>query len=249
MSDICVSIVSHDQAQLTAQLLADLQNRCPGLEIIVTHNIPESAAGGDTPGRAAVRHLENSTPKGFGANHNEAFRHCRSRYFSVLNPDIRIHANPFPGLLRALEDPGVGLVAPRVFNPSGELEDSVRRFPTPTGLLAKALGLGDSRIEVPEQHSVSVDWVAGMFMLFRSEAFAEIGGFDERFFLYYEDVDICARLWKRGWKVTLQPEASVVHAAQRASHRHARYRRWHLASMARYFAKHLGRLPQVERRS
>jgi GT2 family glycosyltransferase len=84
-------------------------------------------------------------------------------------------------------------------------------------------------------------------MLFRSEAFADVGGFDERFFLYYEDVDICARLWNAGWKVVLQPSVSVVHDARRSSHRDLRYASLHARSMMLYFSKHLGRLPDINR--
>jgi N-acetylglucosaminyl-diphospho-decaprenol L-rhamnosyltransferase len=87
--------------------------------------------------------------------------------------------------------------------------------------------------------------VAGMFLLFRAEAFRDVGGFDAKFHLYYEDVDICARLWKSGWKVMCDPGVTVVHEAQRASRHNFRYMRWHAASMARYFGKHLGRLPLV----
>jgi hypothetical protein len=83
-----------------------------------------------------------------------------------------------------------------------------------------------------------------MFMLFRAEAFQDIGGFNEEFFLYYEDVDICARLWKAGWKVVLHPGVSVIHDAQRASRHNPRHMAWHLSSMARYFWKHSGRLPK-----
>jgi GT2 family glycosyltransferase len=61
-----------------------------------------------------------------------------------------------------------------------------------------------------------VDWVAGMFLLIRTEAFRALGGFDEGFHLYYEDVDFCARAWKAGWKVQVHPEVSVIHDAQRA---------------------------------
>ena len=96
------------------------------------------------------------------------------------------------------------------------------------------------------QASFHPEWVAGMFMLFRSQDFARLGGFDEAFFLYYEDVDICVRAWKQGMKIVACPQVSVVHDARRDSHRSARHIRWHLASMVRYFFKHWGRLPHVD---
>ena len=74
------------------------------------------------------------------------------------------------------------------------------------------------------------DWVGGMFMLFSREMFSAIRGFDERYFLYYEDVDLCARLTLRGYKVCLTPKSKVIHQAQRTSHRNLRYLRWHLSA-------------------
>src|SRR5690606_14674162 len=98
---------------------------------------------------------------------------------------------------------------------------------------------GFSSIPIP------VDWAAGMFMLFRAEAFEAIGGFDEGFHLYYEDVDICTRLWIAGWKVMLHPGVQVVHDAQRTSHRNFRYMRWHVSRKARYLRKPTGGLPKI----
>jgi hypothetical protein len=80
----------------------------------------------------------------------------------------------------------------------------------------------------------SPDWVAGMFMLFRNELFREIGGFDERYFLYYEDVDLCFRLRQHGYDVVLVPDARAAHFAQRQSHRNPRYLLWHVRSLVRF---------------
>jgi GT2 family glycosyltransferase len=83
-----------------------------------------------------------------------------------------------------------------------------------------------------------------MFMLFSTEDYKAIGGFDEKFFLYYEDVDICIRLWKSGRSVMVDPDVQVVHDARRTSHKSWRFMRWHVASMIRFFWKHWGRLPR-----
>ena len=82
-------------------------------------------------------------------------------------------------------------------------------------------------------------------MLFRSEAFAELKGFDEKFFLYYEDVDVCIRAWNRGLRVLACPRVSVIHDARRDSRRSLRHLRWHVASMRRFFWKHWARLPKL----
>lgn len=243
MSEVCISIVSHAQSFLANQLLDDLGRNCPDVDLIFTSNIDEPSPL-DFRLWPRVTHLINSSPKGFGSNHNAAFRHCTATYFCVVNPDIRITSNPFPEMLAVMDDTKIGVVAPKVLSPSGGIEDNARFFPTPFGLLQKALGIEDGCFPVAGTQPMSVDWVAGMFLLFRADAFASIGGFDEKFFLYYEDVDICARLWRTGKKVVVIPNVSVVHDAQRMSRKNLRYMTWHLGSMVRYFSKHLWRLPR-----
>ncbi len=212
-------------------------------QIILTLNVPESVA---LPDDARVTLIVNAQPKGFGANHNAAFACCTQTFFCPLNPDIEFDRNPFPALSAALGDKRVALVAPLVRSPDGNIEDSMRHFPTPGSLLMKALGGSDGRYVVREgEANFSPEWVAGMFMLFRSRDFHDLGGFDERFFLYYEDVDICVRVWRKGMRILACPKAGVIHDARRDSRRSLRHLRWHLGSMARFLWKHRGRLPTV----
>lgn len=243
---VCLSLVSHGQAALGNQLLQDLAPLHALQRLIVTSNVPEAAQW--APSQPPALHLHNPQPLGFAANHNQAFGHCNESFFCVANPDIRLPQDPFPNLLARFDDPKVGLVVPLVRSPAGALEDSVRHFPTPISLIQKALGGPDGSYALDAlgpAAPVHVDWAAGMFQLFRAAAFRDVGGFDDKFHLYYEDVDICARLWKAGWKVVLSPDVTVVHAAQRASRRQPRYMAWHAGSMLRYFTKHLGRLPRT----
>lgn len=246
---ISISLVSHGQGKLVRQVLDDLV-RIDGhvdFEIILTKNIPEPLNISADEFPFPVRLIENTAPKGFGANHNNAFEYAGGRWFCVLNPDIHITENPFPPLLSCLKEVNVAVVGPQVVAPNGDIEDSARRFPTPLGLLAKFLGLNDGRYRTFDDSKVfSIDWLAGMFMLFNAEYFRQVGGFDEGFFLYYEDVDICARLWKTGGRVLLCPKAQVIHDAQRKSHCNLRYLRWHITSIARYLRKHWLRLPHIE---
>jgi N-acetylglucosaminyl-diphospho-decaprenol L-rhamnosyltransferase len=245
--DVDISIVSHGQAPLAQLLVEDLAKGPRPSSVRLTHNIPDTQPV--LPNFPDLSAHVNSHPLGFAGNHNAAFKHSRQPFFAVVNPDIRLPSDPFPALLRCMEDPKVGLVAPIVINPLGSVEDSVRRFPTPAQLLSKAMGKNDGRYHLkpdPAGEAQPVEWVAGMFMLFRAEAFRDVGGFDEKFHLYYEDVDICARLWRAGWKVVVSPQASVVHDAQRASRHNLKYMAWHANSMARYFFKHYGRLPEIQ---
>ena len=244
MNDITISVVSHGQESLLRHFLDDVALHECEADSIVTHNLEHPPAS--ISPRGSIQQIVNPQPKGFGVNHNTAFKYCSTPFFCVANPDVRLAGNPLPALLDCMRDPSVGLIAPLVITPQGEYDGNARRFPTPLRLLHKLTRGHDARYQDFTGTPIPVDWAAGMFMLFRAEAFAAVGGFDEGFHLYYEDVDICARLWKAGWKVVLHPGVHVIHEAQRTSHRNLRYMRWHLTSMARYFRKHLGRLPDTQ---
>jgi N-acetylglucosaminyl-diphospho-decaprenol L-rhamnosyltransferase len=238
-----LSVVSHQQSRLANLFMGDLERVAGVSELLFTENLPEG--GIQTPAHIPSRIITNPSPLGFAENHNQAFEGNPHPYFCVANPDLRLLSDPLPQLLACFDDPKVGVVAPLVLSPTGQPEDNARHFPTPWGLGKKLLGLDDGRYHLqPTAQSAPrpIEWAAGMFLLFRSEAFRDVGGFDAKVHLYYEDVDICARLWRSGWKVVCETGVTVVHEAQRASRRDPLYMRWHAASMARYFGKHLGRL-------
>lgn len=242
---ITVSLVSHGHGSMVAEVLGDLAAIPEVARIVLTLNIPEAMPAVPPSLQQKLMVIENDAPKGFAANHNAAFRACNTSYFCVLNPDVRFTSNPFPELLRALRDTNAGMSAPLVVNSAGGVEDSARHFPTPFTLFRKMLGQAHGVYSIPRGSAwFYPQWVAGMFMLFDSKAFAGLKGFDEGYFLYYEDVDICARLWKRDGGLVMCPAVEIVHNAQRASRRNYRFFCWHLSSMCRYFVKHLGRLPR-----
>ena len=209
--------------------------------MIVTLNIPEVRPA-VLSGKVVL--LKNDTPKGFGANHNAAFALANGELYCVINPDIELTQNPFSALVDILADQRVGLAAPLVVGSSGEAEDSMRCFLTPWSMMKRVLGFDSGAYSLQQGNSdFTPDWVAGMFMLFRSEAYAKVGGFDERYFMYCEDADICTRVWKAGYKVVGCSSTSVIHNAQRASHRSFKHLSWHVRSMARYFISHSFSLP------
>jgi len=243
---VSVSVVSHGHGELVQQLLKDLA-RCNAvpLEIILTQNVSEPISLGAAQESLKISVCQNTRPKGFAANHNTAFRASKGAYFCVLNPDVRLPQDPFPQLLSGLKDPDIGLIAPRVVDPEGRTEDNARRFPTLKSLCGKALGISGRLNYAKTTKPLEPDWVAGMFMLFKAEAFRKVGGFDERYFLYYEDVDICARLGTMGFRIRLDPTITVIHDARRESHRNPAYLAWHLQSMLRFLFTELRKLPPL----
>ncbi len=246
--EITVSIVSHGQRAMVLDLLDQLARYTSYIEtVIVTHNLAgeEDVISSKYP--FELRNLHNESPLGFGSNHNQAFQYSRTRFYCVMNPDLNVESDPFGELLNCLEDPSISIIAPTIVSPQGKLEDSARYFPTPFDLVRKLFS-SYSGIFPLEKSKITVfpDWVAGMFLLFPAEKFKELCGFDEKFFLYYEDVDLCARSWRSGYKVVMHTEVFVIHDARRDSHTSFKYLKWHLASAMRFFALHWGRFPMKD---
>lgn len=236
---LVISVVSHQQADIVADLLSDIAAVCnpSNMTVLVTVNVEERLSFKETDFPFEMSIIQNASPKGFGANHNAAFSRINGDFFCVLNPDIRLKEDPFPPLLRELKEADVGLVAPLIVDPFGKKEDNARRRITPL-LIAKRIlkvekGLDYSIDEMP----IFPDWVAGMFMLFRSDVFSAVQGFDEGYYMYCEDADICARMWRSDHKISLVPSVTVIHNAQRKSHKNLSHVRWHIASLLRYFSK------------
>jgi GT2 family glycosyltransferase len=173
----------------------------------------------------------------------------------LLNPDAEL----LPGALETLvaylaEHPKVGAVGPLLLNSDGSIQSSRRRFPTLLTVLAESTPLewhwpGNPwarryrMADVPPDSAGPVDWVTGAAMLVRGEVLAALGGFDEGFFMYSEEVDLCRRMLSAGWQVHFVPGARVLHhegqsSGQVAPQRHLYFQR----SRVRYMRKHHGRL-------
>lgn len=239
MRDIHISVVSHQQFVMVMNLLFDLEKQdcVDRLQVTVTINVPEKISSSLEDLYFPVDIIYNDHPKGFSENHNTAFNQIsianECKYFLIINPDVQLNGNVITPLINVLEaNSKIGLTAPMVRGVDNDLEDSVRELPTPVRILAKLFGRqghwGNARGSQP-------DWVAGMLMAFRASVFEQIGGFDEKYFLYYEDIDICSRLWLEGYLLQTDGSISIVHDAQRKSWGDIRYFRWHIASMFRFF--------------
>ena len=228
---ISVSIVSHNHGPMLAPLVNQLINFSEIDKVILTINVPEIT---NLPISPKLVFVVNEAPKGFSANHNAAFLLTNSPYFCVLNPDIEFLENPFQFLVSTLKDHDSSIVAPQIINKSGYIEDNCRYFPNFYKLFLKFLRINKGVYAYEENKEVLVDWVAGMFMLFNSRSYSLLAGFDEGYYLYYEDVDICHRASLKKMSVFINFEVKVIHHAQRSSHKNLRFLIWHLKSMSRY---------------
>jgi GT2 family glycosyltransferase len=197
--------------------------------------------------------ISNARNTGFAAGVNRGASHARAPLLLVLNPDTVISPGLVPTLAGWLNaHPDVAVVGPRIYNTDGTVQPSARRFPDfTTGLggrmswltrIAPDNWLTRRNLEWSRaSHPVDVDWVSGACMMLRRSAFDAVGGMDERFFLYWEDADLCRRLLASGYRTMYVPSASAIHHGSRAS-RHAAARSlvaFHRSAF-RYFWKHSG---------
>ena len=179
---------------------------------------------------AQVRLVRNSANVGFARGVNQAIRDCSPDRILIMNPDCQLMPDSLRPLMAVLDDdPRCAIVAPLVRDPDGSPQGNARGDPDMlTGLfgrstaLRRALpGLDVARRNViaaaAGEASITVDWVSGACMLVRRDAIVGVGGFDERYFMYWEDADLCRRLRERGHTIRLAPAASAVHRVGQSS--------------------------------
>lgn len=241
---ITVSVVSHGHDAWLLPLLHDLALGASEWvsRVVVTHNLPANPlAAHGLP--FEVLEIHNPRPLGFGANHNQAFAHVSSPFFCVLNPDMRLtEAALWPQLLAAASLPGAGAVTATLLNADGSVQDNQRALVTPWSLFRRRV------LRRPER---GVDWYSAALLLIPSSAYRALGGFDERYHMYCEDVDLCLRLQSAGLSLARVP-ATAQHHAQRDSLRRWRAMAWHVHSLLRLwcsvaFWRYLLRRPQPSR--
>jgi len=242
---LVISIVSHGQMQMVNALLKDFAKfSFDSTVIIVRSNIEENIALVTT--MLNVEHKRNNTIKGFAENHNKNYHVHECDYFVVINPDLRISdINIFNKFLRySNHQKDQYILSPLVKASSGDIEDTARYFPTVSRILKKILfGAKGTHPISPKLGPNFVDWTGGMFHFFPSEIFIKLGGYDEKYFLYYEDVDICYRAGRESIYTCILTNVWITHIAQRDSHRDIKYFMIHLKSLLRFWSKfYLNRL-------
>lgn len=192
---------------------------------------------------------------GFGAACNLGVSRARGEYLLFLNPDVVVESDAVQQLFQALSGrPKAGIAIGRLSGPDGAIHAACRRFPTPARLLFSHGSIlyrlfrarrGDYIL--PDYERVtSVDWGTAALMMISNRWFEKLSGFDESFFMYLEDTDLCYRLNQAGGDVVYVPQARGVHLWGYST-RLYRFRRilWHHRSLWRYFVKHHRTLPRL----
>lgn len=233
---LSVSIVSHGHGAQLRNLLALLvrPGATPLLRVWLTLNLPDAELSEwllqSWPFELQLR--VNARPLGFGDNHNRAF-YCEqgmpdsASRFAVLNPDLSWQSDPFPPLLHALETPRAGCAFPMQLDSTGREQDHRRMLPGPVALLRRHLTASAPAVVLHPE------WVNAACLVFPSDVFGALGGFDAQYFMYCEDVDLSLRLQLAGYALVEASEAQVVHDANRASRKDLRHLLWHVGSLLR----------------
>ena len=244
-------VVSHNSAADLEGLLECESLRQAFTRLILVDNASTDGSP-EMAERAGVEVVRQAGNSGFAAAVNEGVSRTSDSLVAVLNPDIRFEAD---GVAERLAEhfvkPHVGLVAPALVLPDGTLQDSAREVPTPLDLLLRRWRRKDHGSVSPAIAS-DVPWVVGACIVLRRSAFDEVGGFDRRFLLYFEDVDLCVRLRDRGWNVLIDPAITVSHYHRAASRRSlfGWSTRQHIRSAMRFYRTHpqylLSRSPRTK---
>jgi N-acetylglucosaminyl-diphospho-decaprenol L-rhamnosyltransferase len=210
--DVSVSLVNTNSRDLLLACLVSLQGS--DAEVVVLDNASEDGSAAAVRDRfPEVRVIEQRRRAGFGANHNTVIRATTGRYVLVLNEDTTSEDWGFGRMVAHLDaNPDIAALAPRLVYPDGRPQASAWRFPSPATAGLGLLTLGRAGIvQSGGSETRDVDWAMAAALLLRREALDSVGVFDEGFFIYSEETDLCRRLRESGWRTQYFPQVTVVH--------------------------------------
>jgi N-acetylglucosaminyl-diphospho-decaprenol L-rhamnosyltransferase len=221
-------------------------------EVVVIDNSGVHGTAPKQPDNDRCRILQAGSNLGFGRACNVGAGSTRGDYLLFLNADVTLTNKACENLCLGLQsDPDAAVVGPRIYDAAGEIELSARSFPSwwtglagrssaATRLMRRAGGAPRGVATALNERRSRVDWVSGACMLVRRAAFDEVGGFDEDYWMYWEDADFCRRLAYTGWHTLFEPAATAYHATG-SSGRSARTIEAFHTSAALYYERHVAR--------
>ena len=250
MSKLAVAIVNYNGDGEIVGCLRSVIDDEPAEIVVVDNASTDGSADLIEAMFGDVKMIRNAKNTGFAVAANQAVRATSTEFVFLMNPDATLD----PGALDALErslvtHPRAALVGALVRNPDGTVQPTKRRFPSiGQAALHGLIGifrkdnpgtreylLADELFDAPR----TIDWVAGTAVALRRDAFESVGGFDEKFFFFVEDVDLCKRLWQAGWEVWFEPGAEVVHRwGMSWTQRPVKFLWLHQWNLFRYVRKH-----------
>jgi len=229
--DLSIIIVNYNTKEKTLACLRSLHEAdFSGLtkEILLIDN--HSLESIEVEAKSVINdliYIQNNENVGMGAGNNVGIRRSQGDYVLILNPDTQVEAGAIKTMLNYLQkNQDTGLVGPELIYPDGAPQDSCYRYPNLILPLVRRTFLGGFAKDYLDYYLMknldltkpqAVDWIMGSCLLIRKEVLNKVGLFDERFFMYFEDTDLCRRINNSGFKVVYLPTARVVHFHGRAS--------------------------------
>jgi len=208
-------------------------------ELVIVDNSPSNYLEDFCKSFKDVKYIYSGKNLGFGKGHNLGFKSLSiiSDYHLVINPDIWFEKKEIKAFLLWLDNQkDISLAIPKILNEDGTTQKVVRNIPTPISLIKRKLGLDLDEIEIQDKSITEIPFAHGSFLVFPSYVFKKLNGFDERFFMYMEDVDIFVRAKKYG-KTIINTNYSVYHKWNRASSKNFKLLYHHIISAIKFFIK------------
>ena len=260
---LSIIIVNYKNLELLKLCLKSIREHLAGENLEYEVLVIDSEAQPDTElvlteSFSAVRYIPFQKNIGYAGGVNCGIKNSTGRFVLILNPDIVVAKGAIPKMMGHLKNhPEVGMIGPRLLGFNGKVQNSRFSFYRPSTIVYRRTFLGKSffgqkelsRFNLDNSHPtepIYPDWIMGSAILTTRQAVEKVGPMDERFFLYFEDVDWARRFWENGLKVQYFPEAVMMHYHQRSSRAGfdffdfflRREARWHIASALKYFLKH-----------
>lgn len=258
--DISIIILNYKSKDLALNCIRSIRESDFGdlkHEIIVVDNNSNDSLGEILAWQYPdIKFIQNKNNLGMGAGNNIGVRQAVGKYIVIMNPDTMVFPDTFKKKFDFMEkNREIGVSGPQQLYPDQVIQESCYRWHdlftplyrrTPLGYLSFAQKDLDRFLmkDFDKQSTREVDWLLGSFLFCRAKALEHVGLFDENFFLYFEDTDLCRRFWNKNWKVVYYPEAKIIHNHARESARIPWYKllsnaagRYHISSWLKYLKK------------
>lgn len=243
-------VIYNNPPEMIRNAAISFLNSDSSVQLTIVDNSPTPALHAAFNGLAVEYHF-NGKNVGYGRGHNWAIQRVQnSRYYLILNPDLIVHSATIKSLIDFMDkNSDVGMVCPKVLNEDGSIQSLNKRYPTVYDLFMRRFlpqklhGMLKNRLAWYETRDIGyetihdVEFMSGCFMFCRTSALKAVGGFDERYFMYFEDCDLGQKLQNAGYRTVYFPHATVTHLWERASHKSIKMACVLIANMFRYFNK------------
>jgi GT2 family glycosyltransferase len=260
MTKLATITINHNHGEMIRETIKSLFSTCEEVSFksfVINNRVDAETTAWLKDNFPSVELIQNGHPRGFADNNNRFIEsHPEFDYYLLLNPDVVCLPGMIGALLNTMEvHPEIGVSGPLLMNPDGSVQPNRRRFANIFVLALRILHLDAIFKHLPAvdhylmhdtqfSDKTEVDWITGAVLLLRKAALDQVGLFDERFFLYFEDEDLCCRMWREGWKICYVPQAQAYHRHIAAGRKQlfSKENFTQLASAFKMFIKYRGKI-------